>query len=346
MNRLDDKRKEERTGMPFFVYKNEPLGKETNLTPKINKSTPITLRADKNAFLNLISLKKYICINSPFLYQKRVSLSVFSPNLNRVRNSIKASMTVETALVFSIFMIAVLNLLSTLEFIRLQSSMEAALHQVGKKMMVYGYAYDKSGVETADYPLASVLFSYTYVKAKVEEYAGKKYLDKTVLKNGSFGIYYGKSRIMEEDLVDVVALYEVSGLFAYPGLKGIPMYNRFYGHVWNGYDVEKQGSAGEEETYVFITKTGTVYHRNRNCTYLNPSIEAVYYETVKEKRNTGGEKYYACELCGDKGKTVVYITEQGNRYHASLNCSGLKRTIYTIKLSEVGGRSPCSKCGQ
>lgn len=346
MNLWVDGRKEERTVMPSFECKT--LCNKENLNKKNKKVTPMTLRADKNAFLNPISLKKFVYINPPFWYQKRVSLSGFSRKcLKQIsKTGIWASMTVEAAFIFSLFLIAVLNLFSTLEFIRLQSSMEAAFHQVGKKMMIYGYAYEKSGLQLEEYPLASVLFSYSYVKANVEQYAGREYLDNTVLKDGRAGIFYGQSKIMEEDYIDLVALYEVNGVFSYPGLKSIPMYNRIYGHVWNGYNVEKQAAAGEEEIYVFITQSGTVYHRNRNCTYLNPSVEAVYYETVKEKRNIGGEKYYACERCGDKGKTVVYITEQGNRYHASLECSGLKRTIYAVKLSEVGERPPCSKCGQ
>lgn len=170
-------------------------------------------------------------------------------------------------------------------------------------------------------------------------------MDDTVLKNGRAGIYYGNSKIMEEDKVDIVALYEVSGLFSHGGLAGMPLYSRFYGHVWNGYDVENQQGSEEGEVYVFITKTGTVYHRNRNCTHLNPSVKAIHFKDVAEKRNENGAIYYACELCGDGEGTVVYITEQGNRYHASLQCSGLKRTIFSIRLSEVGGRPPCSKCG-
>ncbi len=314
---------------------------------KLQKTTPITLRANKIAFDNPISLKRYI-LKTPFLScQKRVSLSGFSKGLLSAKKAIGAgaSMTVEAALVFSLFLIVVLNLLSTIEFVRLQSSMEAALHQTGKKMMIYGYAYDKSGLQLEEYPLASVLFSYTYVKGAVENYAGKEYLDNTVLKQGRNGIYYAKSKIMERDRIDLIALYEVSGLFSYSGIKGIPMYNRFYGHVWNGYDVENQENFAEDEIYVFITKSGTVYHRNRNCTYLNPSVEAVYFDDVAEKRNESGAKYYVCERCKETEGTVVYITKQGNRYHYSLECSGLKRTVYSIKLSEAGGRAPCSKCG-
>lgn len=319
--------------MPSFGHNNETINNKIK-----HKATQKTLRADKKAYLNPTSLSSIREFIIPLSIQKRVSLSGFSKKH-------KASMTVEAAVIFSVFLIVILNLLSVLEFVRLQSSMATALHQVGKKLSIYGYAYDKSGLEVEEYPLASVVFSYSYIKSNVEKNVGEDYLEHTVLKNGKSGIYYGSSKIMEDDKVDIIALYEVSGLFRFNGMKGIPMYSRFYGHVWNGYDVENQRNAEAGEIYVFITENGTVYHRNRNCTYLNPSVKVVYFDDLKEKRNENGAIYYACERCGNANPTVVYITDQGTRYHTSLECSGLKRTIYSIPLSEVGGRSPCSKCG-
>ena len=98
---------------------------------------------------------------------------------------------------------------------------------------------------------------------------------------------------------------------------------------------------------VYVTDTGVVYHKNPHCTHLDLSIHAAASSELNSLRNESGGKYHACEKCvhGSSMGGSVYITDQGDRYHNSLTCSGLKRTVYTARISEVPGKRACSKCG-
>ena len=114
---------------------------------------------------------------------------------------------------------------------------------------------------------------------------------------------------------------------------------------WTGYDVTGGPSTNEDEEWVYITPTGSAYHRNPNCSYLNPKIYSAVSSQIGKYRNASGEIYRQCESCRDITITgICFYTEYGNRYHSTLKCSGLKRTIHSVLLSEVGGRHLCSKC--
>lgn len=119
-------------------------------------------------------------------------------------------------------------------------------------------------------------------------------------------------------------------------------------HKWIGYDLQQEGqaeAAGKEEL-VYITKSGTAYHRSRSCTYLNPSIQMLPLTQAKEAVNQEGRPYTACESC--KGDSqMVYVTREGIRYHSSVGCSGLKRTVTSVSLQEAleAGRHACPGCG-
>lgn len=119
-------------------------------------------------------------------------------------------------------------------------------------------------------------------------------------------------------------------------------------HKWNGYDLN--GTAGErpekEEELVYITRSGSAYHRERGCRYLNPAIQMVDRNDAENADTEDGGKYTPCLVCGGESG-LVYITEGGNRYHSTVNCTGLKRTIESVTLTEAieAGRHPCPSCG-
>lgn len=123
--------------------------------------------------------------------------------------------------------------------------------------------------------------------------------------------------------------------------KKIPITTRCRVKDWTGRDITKA------QELVYITKNGKVYHSTKECTHLSLSIRKSYYSQLPVERNCYGEKYKKCALC-IKSKlyenTEIFLTEDGNKYHSSLMCSGLLRNIIIIEKSKVGDRTPCSRC--
>lgn len=115
--------------------------------------------------------------------------------------------------------------------------------------------------------------------------------------------------------------------------------------AFTGYDTLSQTTNTQKEKLVFITPNAEVYHTDYGCTYLHMKVRAVCQKDVDSCRNEDGGKYYACKRCKSNQGGSVYITGYGNRYHSSIMCSELKRTIFTVPLSEVSTKRACAKCG-
>lgn len=154
----------------------------------------------------------------------------------------------------------------------------------------------------------------------------------------------------EGDCIKVDLLYPISlpiGGFGYGQVlhrqKGLI-------HIFNGYNDSCGDSIGTSEEYVYITKTGSVYHRRRSCRILNISVTEVEGEKVFALRNVDRKKYYGCTRCAqgygesDLKGCKVYITDYGVNYHLSLRCPDLRRMVQVIKITHVGGRTPCKLC--
>lgn len=148
----------------------------------------------------------------------------------------------------------------------------------------------------------------------------------------------------EDECIDFIYPYKAEPFVAVVGFSDFMMFSRMRTRAWTGYDnIATQEEESEE--VVYITEYGEVFHRTKSCAYLKLSIRAVDLEFIEELRNADGACFYACEECGNKCTNTVFVTSYGNRYHATLRCSGLKRTIQEIPLSQVGKRTECKKCG-
>ncbi len=154
------------------------------------------------------------------------------------------------------------------------------------------------------------------------------------------------------DWIRLKLVYPVSGQAAGPFQKTLLLENHVNVHIFNGYSGDSgEGGDEQKEEYVYVTETGQVYHRSRECSHLNISVRSVRGSGLGGERSVDGSKYYRCPYCckgfssSDVGSMELFVTDYGDRYHTRLDCPGLKRTIRLIPISQVGGRRPCSRCG-
>lgn len=258
-------------------------------------------------------------------------LSLFISRRRRMR----AGVTVEASMVLPICLFFLINLGSAVEMIRLHNNLQIALWDTGGRLALYGR-------EQSDWEPASWISGF-YVRNRLLEYMKTDYLDSSPLTRGSGSLRLWESEMLEGDSLDIKLTYSVSPAVPFVGFRTFRMANRYSVHLWNGYDLSGKN---EKSQLVYLAENGQVYHRDRNCTYLRLSIRETTWEEVGALRNQWGERYGPCEKCAEgKIPDRLYITKEGNHFHYSGGCSGLKRTVRAISQEEAAGYPCCSRCG-
>ena len=277
----------------------------------------------------------YFPINKYVRKEFRSLPDYISSNLNRQfgRVSLNASLTVEAALVIPIFLYFVIGMLFLFQLTGSAGTMAGSIQDTVKQMGVYAYAVKNSSGDTKT---AADCVSALYARSCLQKGGGEKEIQ---LVKASF--------LDGDEYIDLVAAWKMDAevpLFHFGETKVL---QRGCVRAWTGRDFreERKNAAQSSGEMVYVAATGTVYHKDRNCTHLRLSIRQVLVSAAGSLRNRYGAKYYACSCCRKGTGATVYITDTGTRYHADRSCSGLKRSVHQIKLSDVDNLPPCSKCG-
>jgi len=275
----------------------------------------------------------------------------------------KASLTVETAAVMPFFACFLVFILFFSRIIQIQSGVAQALQYAGRRLAAEccdlsesngsvtgaesGQAVQPSGQGGVQSSLADGLSSALNL-AKSQAYFRKELEEQNCptkfIRGGNLGISIAQSDL-SGDYIELKAVYQMRLPVGLLGNIHYQVVQESKCRKWTGFLPGQDGQEGDDE-WVYYTPHGTVYHTSRSCAYLDLSIRGVPYRETGQNRNSSGGKYYPCEECGGgSAGSMVYITDYGNRYHSSLACSGLKRTVYMIRKSEATDRRMCSKCG-
>ena len=259
----------------------------------------------------------------------------------------RASFSIEAAVCLSLFLFAGLSLLSFAEMIQVQTKMMVPLKNTCSKLAQDAFIYEifgQDGVDTGEWKqfLLSGVGQLTAKQLFLQE-ADRDALDRSCIVDGSRGIHFSCSGLPDEaQYMDLIAEYETKLPFSFWPFSTCKVVQRIRIHAWTG---EKAFAGDESIQYVYLTKTGTVYHLTLECRHLNIHLRKASLQTVAALRNRDGAKYYPCRICGAKGASgTVFITDYGTAYHSSESCPEITRNIRKVPISEVVGMPVCKTC--
>lgn len=289
------------------------------------------------------------------------------------------SVTIEALLSLTVFMIVVLFMSSFLLVINTEMTMQInidnATRSVGKTMFYLdelGDIVDESDTLkvineklqkkiseiTNKEDTDGVLENWTWdnktlsdilnMKERADDVIDKGYLLTKLIKNTGTEAIKGEGFVSKIEGLKVIEGKIDDGIihFVIKYKMKLPMINRYITIVQGSYTKDWTGTdICSKSEKVYITENGEVYHSSLDCSYLVVNISKTTVEIARENYN--GTKYSPCKICVKSKLEVgesVFVTEDGNKYHTSLTCRGIKRKIIEMDINQVEGRRPCSKC--
>lgn len=311
----------------MFLYSAKMIRKKISIIQTIVR---------KSYLYNTFIRKEKLSPPNPFARKQSTGAFFFAP--------LRAVLTVEAAIIlplFLFFMIAAMQYAAAMET---AVKFGTALADTGKSLAAASYVTKYGGNTEGVSEMAAGVLTAAYAKGQILSKAG----DTSAVKNTNLLL---SSFLEEDEMIDLVLTYQIRTPIGAVKLPGNFFIQRARVRAWTGREgsenADGSGKEDGEEDYVYVAATGSVYHEDPDCTHLKLSIREIDPGALDTLRNNNGGIYHSCEKCGNNSAGgTVYITKEGNRYHTSLSCSGLKRTVRQVRRDSLDGMRVCSKCGK
>lgn len=264
--------------------------------------------------------------------------------------SCEGSVTVETVLVLPVFLSAICGLLMMGNLLLTEANIQYALARTADiyaaqkavksvQAMQQNNDAEKTGKEIGT--MANTLLQAANIQVIFSSVYDSSSANAISIVGGRAGIMVSASVDEEQEIVKVAASYRLK--IEIPFINSVSFFRKISARqrIYSGY-VEH---GGEKETkdsdIVYVAENGSVYHTSLSCTHICLHIAGSGVENVLAQK-----KLQPCDKCIEEGEALssLYITKYGDKYHSTMHCSGLKRTVRAITKEEAKGMKLCSRC--
>ena len=249
--------------------------------------------------------------------------------------SSRGSVTVEAAMILPLFLAALCALIMIGQLLLAEGEIQ---HAVSKTAMVYARDRSMSFMDPVD---GTGDASGSPALVFISIFQGGD-LCSSCIAGGRTGIAVRGHDLKERASVSVDAAYSLrlplpffGGLYARKTIRAVR-------RTYTGYTLHAGEREAGDDPVVFLAEHGSVYHTKLSCSHISLRIRGNSL-TIKMLEARGIRR---CHKCIKKTQIpkALYITAEGDCYHSKLSCSGLKRSVRSVRLSEVRGMRQCSRC--
>lgn len=297
-------------------------------------------------FFHFKNFKNFIKDKSPLQahIRKGYRMKKVGRRIYKTALSGQGSASLEAAIVIPIFLFAMLGIMSAAGAVHVRSVVYEALHETVLYIAEYSYLseqIEKGADAGGEAAIIKDGLSVAAASMKLDSYIDDKELVSRYVDGGVAGLRITQAELKNDDCVYIKLTYDICIEVPLVGRVKIPCEERIRQRAYLGYD--KENDADSDGTYVYVAENGSVYHNSRSCFHIKLSIRQVAPSEAEEEKKGLSQ----CSLCVRyKGRGTMYVTKSGDKYHYSLECPGLKRTVYRVKKDEAGVTNPCADCSK
>ncbi len=270
-------------------------------------------------------------------------------------SSFCASLTVEAACVVPLFLLCISFFWTFFPALGIQIRIQYSLDELTGELAQQSFLLEKFDSKEEDafdesLDIRRMLKGTAWIMyetGRLVKTVGRETLQASPIEKGAAGLSLLASSWHRKGDICLVVRYRL--IFrGFPGLVlKLPVELASRRRCWSGQEPLGSGNSDDSGEMVYVTESGQVYHRDGSCYHLRVTVRTVSAGAVKAARNQSGGRYTPCEHCAVSAvpSGTVFITPQGDRYHVSRDCSGLKRTVSLVPLESIS-LPPCSHCGE
>ncbi len=296
-----------------------------------------------------------ISVNKPINHPRR---SYLCTSKDKKCNKLNGSITLEAAIALPIFIVFFIALISIINIMYLQLTIQIQLEETARNLSQTAYAsnafYSMSKEEQETilsedksliYDIGSAVVTVATIRQMFLDKEIRSFLDNSSVQNGSDGLsFLSTSLDLKNSSVDLVVTYTVTVPFIPKDLISINLANRCYIRLYMG--KELSDAKASDNLFVYYTSRGKAYHLDKYCKYL------LNYSDISPFNSIDLSLYQPCKLCVDmdygylkKHNTPVYTCLHGYAYHTTLNCPSFTGLVYRVPYSpQTHDKSICKHC--